>query len=329
VEQGRSDRNSAGASLSAIEDVEATPGRRALAFGGLWLLVCFLGIAATAGLIWAAKGLGLTTGRGAILVGAWLVACVLPGTKTYAMFPIMMVVAPLVVLQSRFAFPGKVERIERPPTEVPAESVRVLDDYRRSLMALGFASEGTLLITGPSFSRLQGRADRGVLEVFRNGAGRTAVVMLALGSLPPAANPPTLRFKDRMRAGTWIVTHNTRGAGLFPHTDDHHAVALPGETDAARLFRVHEAMIRRFAPALALKPTAPAGWEQELLEENLECRELWLKHHFIEEAEGPGEYRIARARVLPVAWGFVFPVKNWREAAMRRRNRMLVDELAV
>lgn len=175
---------------------------------------------------------------------------------------------------------------------------------------------------------------KAVVLLFANRA--TKDMAMATAIYGEAADGSTLQthyveIASVFRDETVVQTNNCDQLSAFRARPPVHTTQFPQVADAARLFRLHAALCRRFAPA-ALKAMPLdeefGGDAQAYLAAALrEELDRQIPTGYMERDEAAGIYRPTVKGAFLMTWGELFPFKQIRRLRRDRQARELLAEL--
>jgi hypothetical protein len=195
-------------------------------------------------------------------------------------------------------------------------------------------AEGFKIITGLFLPKQIENVIAGLVYVV-NRQERDSAIVVALHADPPGGMPFTqlhVEFVSRFRDGRLIQTANAQALSSFPPPPNSVTSFLPSVQDPRRLYRIHRAQVKLHGSGeRVLRLDDDFGGDavryvQSALIEELDhaCRAGYMR---LDAAASV--YRPTIKGACLMTWQELFPLKNFRLARRRSRERKLLEELAL
>ncbi len=136
-----------------------------------------------------------------------------------------------------------------------------------------------------------------------------------------------LEFFAAFADGVNVTTSNAAVLGAFGRAEGRTVQAFPGERDPQQLYRLHQALVRRFGSPVAARRQRGGRTVAEFVQDNV-VREIERQigtGYFLRDDEA-GVYRLTWKGAVLMAWKMLPPIAavrwllvRWRAAALRRR----------
>jgi hypothetical protein len=186
----------------------------------------------------------------------WATMVLFSGTRTIALAPIMIVIAPFLLRNQVIDLSRKAEVAGEIPEAADATLREQLREIQDDFLRNGFTPTGVWR-TGSAV--LNGTITTYALTFSRPQTACASIAVFTMNDRGKMQGKPLISLHSRSAAGEDISTTNSQYMSVYPR-DRTLRLRLPDVTEVAELLDVHEAMLRKFAPGGRHVNPAATGW---------------------------------------------------------------------
>ncbi len=289
----------------------------------IWVLVAMFGVLYT---LMRSSGTGsmiVVIAIGAFI--AWLGLAVFKPTQSIAMAPILLVVGPIMFRKQVLDVSSEPENLGGIP-DVASEPLRAaMGDIAADFLRNGFVSSG---VWRGCASHLKTWCTTYIETLSKPGAACAATIIFLMNEQGEMQGRPTIRLHSKSSVGEDVVVNNVQHLNIFPARRTRVA-RLPDVTAVSELLKVHDAMLRTFAPGGRHTNPASVGWPAYLRASNDPDLQRWCEGGYLKPLATKGKFGTTWKGAIRATTVMIWPTKQVREALDRRRTGHLLRTIGL
>lgn len=242
----------------------------------------------------------------------WLVAMVIPATRSLAAIPIHLIAAPLMFRSLRLMPAAELTPLSQWPGDLPTEVRQHLQRREREFEQHGFRRGALFRVIAAHLAGRPGVCS-GVCLCLENPQTRHLATM-AYTLTDPLSPPSATRLLLRHIApdGSSIGVTNEPGARTMRRRRTDHFYALPPDASVQEMAGLHAALLREHAPG-SRHPTVAerGGWSTVIRTDDARARQPYIDRGMYAR-EAPNLLRLATPLWITAGWRHIPAVKALR-----------------